>query len=83
MSNLQIEIISITGSLYSGNCHMAVLPTMAGEVGVMNNHESIISLLADGEIKIYQSDNNLSNSFKINGGFAEIDSNNKLIVLVD
>jgi F-type H+-transporting ATPase subunit epsilon len=83
MSNLQVEIISITGSLFSGNCQMAVLPTLSGEVGIMQNHESIISLLTEGEIKIYSNENNLENSFKITGGFAEIEDNKKLIVLID
>ncbi len=83
MSNLQVEIISITGSLFSGKCQMVVLPTLSGEVGIMLNHESIISLLTEGEIKIYSNENNLENSFKINGGFAEIEDNKKLIVLID
>jgi F-type H+-transporting ATPase subunit epsilon len=83
MSNLQVEIISITGSLFSCKCQMVVLPTLSGEVGIMLNHESIISLLTEGEIKIYSNENNLENSFKINGGFAEIEDNKKLIVLID
>jgi F-type H+-transporting ATPase subunit epsilon len=83
MSNLQVEITSITGSIFSGSCYMAVLPTISGEVGVMQNHESIISSLTDGEIKIFSSDNNLINSFKITGGFAEIENNSKLLVLID
>ena len=83
MSNLQVEIISITGSLFSGKCQMVVLPTLSGEVGIMLNHESIISLLTEGEIKIYSNENNLENSYKINGGFAEIEDNKKLIVLID
>jgi F-type H+-transporting ATPase subunit epsilon len=83
MNNLQVEIISITGSLFSGKCQMVVLPTLSGEVGIMQNHESIISLLTEGEIKIYFSENNLENSFKITGGFAEIENHNKLLVLID
>lgn len=83
MSNLQVEIISITGLLYKGGCYLAVLPSTSGEIGIMKDHESLISLLVEGEIKIYSSDNNLENSFKISKGFAEIEDSNKLIVLID
>ena len=83
MGNLQVEIISITGSLFSGKCQMAVLPALSGEIGIMQNHESIISLLTEGEIKIYSNENKLENSFKITSGFAEIENHDKLLVLIE
>ena len=59
MSKLNLEIISPTGVVFKGECQMAVVPSAAGEIGVMYGHESVIASLKDGCIAIYDEKENL------------------------
>lgn len=83
MAELKIEVISIEGVIYSGVCSMAVVPSASGEVGIMKGHESIISSLRSGEIQIYDSSNNIVKAIQVKSGFAEMQSEDKLLVLIN
>jgi len=83
MSLLQIEIISVQGIIYKGSCHLAVIPGVNGDIGVMYDHESLVSELKKGKVEIFDEKESLINSFEINGGFAETHEASKLVVLVD
>ena len=82
-TNLEVEIISPTGILFEGKCYMAVVPSVNGEIGVMRDHESFIAKLKAGEVKIFKDGQNQTNSFPLEGGFAEIESHGRLIILID
>ena len=81
-SKLKVEIISPKGVIFDDNCHLAVIPGNLGDIGVMNNHELVLTSLRKGEIKIYDKLEKLINSFEINSGFAQ-NEKEKLLVLVD
>ncbi len=81
-SKLKVEIISPKGVIFDDNCHLAVIPGNLGDIGVMNNHELVLTSLRKGEIKIYDKSEKLINSFEINSGFAQ-NEKEKLLVLVD
>jgi F-type H+-transporting ATPase subunit epsilon len=83
MSELKLEIISPTGVLFKGECHMAVVPSVAGEIGIMYGHEAVVAKLQEGKVSIYDEKNNLVRSFDITSGFAEMHGAEKLLVLVD
>ncbi|MFM7620394.1 MAG: F0F1 ATP synthase subunit epsilon [Alphaproteobacteria bacterium] len=80
--NLHVEIASSQGMLFQGNCHLAVIPALSGEIGVMDNHESFLASLKEGEIKIFDHQNNLIKSLPLESGFAEM-QNSKLIILIN
>lgn len=80
--NLNVEIASPEGLLFKGLCHLAVIPAVSGEIGVMDIHESFITNLKDGEIKIVDDQQNLIKAFNIESGFAEM-QNSKLIILIN
>ena len=46
-------------------------------------HESIISNLRVGEIQVFDNLNNIIKSITVSGGFAEMQSEDKLLVLVN
>jgi F-type H+-transporting ATPase subunit epsilon len=82
MANLNLEIISPAGVLFKGTCYMAVIPSVEGEMGVMNNHEAVIANLQTGVISIFDEKQNLIKSFEVESGFAE-SSVEKLLILLD
>lgn len=83
MSNLKLEIISPAGVVFKGECSMAVIPSMNGEIGVMQGHEAFISALREGQIVVYDDKQNIVKSFEVVSGFAEMQSAEKLLVLFD
>ena len=78
MADLKIEIISIEGS-----CNIAVVPATSGDLGIMYGHEAIISNLREGEIQLYDDSQNIFKTVDIKGGFAEMQSEEKLLILVN
>ena len=79
---LNIEIISPSGYLFSGTCHMAVIPATNGEMGIMSDHESVITSLKEGKISIYDDQQNITDQFEISAGFVEV-LEDKLLALVE
>lgn len=62
---------------------MAVVPSVLGDIGFMYNHEMVISLLREGEIKIFDDKNEVIKSLSVTSGAAEMQENGKLLVLVN
>lgn len=83
MTNLNLEIISPTSVIFEGQCHLVVVPSIAGDIGVMRGHEAFISVLREGQVLVYDEQEKLVENFDIKGGFAEVDDGSKLIVLID
>ena len=83
MSKLNLEIISPTGVVFKGQCAMAVVPSAAGEIGVMQGHESVIASLKEGQVKVYDDKQNIVKTFDIVSGYAEMHGDDKLLVLLD
>lgn len=85
MSNLKVEIISPTGIIFQGECQIASIPTIDGDLGVMYNHEAFIAKLKEGEILLFNNSSQIaaSNKFSIEGGFAKIESQGTLLILID
>ncbi len=79
---LEIEITSPAGYLFKGTCHLATIPAVNGEIGVMADHEAFLTSLSQGKIAIFDDKNNILKEYPIESGFAEI-FDNKLLILVD
>jgi F-type H+-transporting ATPase subunit epsilon len=79
--SLHLEIISPTGILFKGACHMVVIPSIEGDIGVMHSHESIMVTLKAGQIAIYDDKQNITKTFDVENGFAE-QSAEKFLILV-
>ena len=62
---------------------MTTIPSSEGEMGVMLGHESVIATLKAGLITIYDDKQAIVKTIEIHGGFAEVQNNKKLLVLVD
>lgn len=80
---LKLEIISPAGEIFKGNCHMAVVPSELGDLGVMFEHEAVIVSLREGQVVVYDENQNIIKSVEVKSGFAEVqDGGKKLLVLV-
>lgn len=83
MSLLNLEIIAPSGVLFKGECHLVTVPSVAGDIGVMHGHEAVIAVLREGQIDVYDDKQSILKTFNVQGGFAEMQGVEKLVVLVD
>ncbi len=83
MADLKLEIISPSGVLFKGECHLVVVPSVSGDLGVMRGHEIVIAALREGEVSIFDEKHNLLKSLPIASGFAKMQDEENLLVLVD
>lgn len=82
IKELHVEIISPEGVLFNGNCSLATIPSADGEMGIMADHEAVLSSLKPGQISIGDDKQNIIKEFSVNSGFAEM-FDNKLLILID
>lgn len=81
---LNIEIISPEGIIFQGQCSMTVVPSAAGEAGVMEDHEAFVAELIPGKVTVYNERQEVIKEIEAKtGGFAEIHDGKRLIVLLD
>ncbi|QBO36733.1 F0F1 ATP synthase subunit epsilon [Periweissella cryptocerci] len=77
---LAISIVTPDGVVYSrDDAKMVVLKTMGGTIGVMANHQPIVSALQIDEADVEMPDGT-KDVIAVNGGFAEFSSNTMSIV---
>ena len=77
--NFKLEIISPERIVFSDEAKMVTLPSYEGDMGILKNHISIITLLRPGIIKV-QKDNGNFEEFFAQDGTAEY-FNDNLVVL--
>jgi F-type H+-transporting ATPase subunit epsilon len=94
---MNVEILTPRKLEFKEEAECVVLPTLAGEIAVLSDHASLISVLKPGKIKIRTSSQSSENlvsspgseiknkdrekSFEIEGGVAEIAENSVVILL--
>ena len=77
--NFKIEIISPEKVIFSDNLTMVTIPSYEGDMSILKNHISIITLLRPGIIKVQKNDGNIEEFF-VQDGTAEY-FNDILVVL--
>jgi F-type H+-transporting ATPase subunit epsilon len=90
-----LEIVTPEATLYSGEVTSIAVPGINGEFQMLDNHAPIVSILGQGNVKIYGNvdlDESVADKFSkgankeillaINSGTIEM-KNNKVIVLAD
>lgn len=80
MAKLQLDIVSATGAVYSGQADEVIAPASEGEIAVLPSHAPLITTLRPGELLIRNGKD--ETSLAISGGFLEV-VNNKMTVLAD
>ena len=80
MATMQFEIVTAEGVLYSEEVDGIVAPGIDGELGVLPNHASLLTVLKPGELRILKG--NEETDVVVTGGFLEV-LDNKVTVLAD
>lgn len=78
---LTVNIVTPSGIVYDHRATLLVVPAMAGQLGIMANHEPIITPLEIGEIRVKRTDDPArEDAIAVNGGFMEVSHNVASIV---
>lgn len=74
MSEIQVNIVSAEGAIFSGPVVMLFVPASTGEMGIAPRHAPLLTKLSPGEIRAEQPDGTTA-SFYVTGGIIEIQPN--------
>jgi F-type H+-transporting ATPase subunit epsilon len=82
---IHFKLVALSGTKFDDDVYEVILPTLDGEIGVLQDHMPLVSVATNGAIAVRRdardSDANRE-YFAINGGVVEV-SNNTLSILVD
>lgn len=73
MNKLQVVIVTPESTTLDKHVDSVVLPLFDGEKGILPNHAPMIGRLGQGKLRI--KDGTTEESYEIDGGFAQIESN--------
>jgi F-type H+-transporting ATPase subunit epsilon len=82
---IHFQLVALTGTKFDGDAYEITLPTLDGEIGVLQDHMPLVSVATTGAIAIRRNEKDSDANrefFAISGGVIEV-SNNTLRVLVD
>ena len=80
---MELEILTPSGKLFSGQVYGLQLPGIAGSFEILDKHAPLVSALGKGTVKVLNDKTGNNNtSYTISGGFIEV-LNNKCVVLVE
>ena len=77
---LTLEIVTPQARVYSDTIDTVVIPTTVGEIGVLPGHVSLVTQVAEGELRVTKDGKQLV--LAVGAGFAQIDAD-KISVLAE
>ena len=75
---LKVSVISPESVLFEGEVASVVAPAFDGEVGILQNHAPMMTLLGKGSLRLGGA--GAERKFEIEGGFLQVVENNVRIV---
>lgn len=82
---IHFQLVSLTGTKFDDDVYEVILPTLDGEIGVLQDHMPLVSVATTGAIAVRRTPKDADAAreyFATNGGVIEV-SDNTLRVLVD
>ncbi len=82
---IHFQLVALTGTKFDGDVYEVVLPTLDGEIGVLQDHMPLVSVATTGAIAVRKEPRDADRDreyFAISGGVIDV-SDNTLRVLVD
>jgi len=85
---MKLSVYSLKKILFQGEARLLNCKTVMGEITVLDNHETLITVLSAGAIKIVVSNPSASSGqeeyfFPIKSGFLEVKENNEARCIVE
>lgn len=81
MNEFNLTIITPQGKILDEKIQSIIAPGTEGSFGVLSGHTPLVSTLKKGVLEVSQ--NNTKESFRIGEGTLEVNTENKVLVLVD
>lgn len=75
---LKVSVISPESVLFEGEASSVVAPAYDGEIGILENHAPLMTLLGTGSLRLGSA--GADKRFNIEGGFLQVVENNVRIV---
>jgi len=69
---LHFELVTPEKLLFSEEVHMVVVPGTEGDLGVLEGHAPVLSVIRPGDLTVYSGPNMVSQRIHVEGGFAEV-----------
>ena len=82
MAGLVCDIVTPAAKLYSDDAYMVVVPGVEGEMGFLAGHAPLVSVLADGEIRLTPAEGGPVQRYEVKGGYVQV-TDDKVIILAD
>jgi F-type H+-transporting ATPase subunit epsilon len=82
---IHFTLVALSGTKFDGDAYEITLPTLEGEIGVLEHHMPLVSVATTGVIAVRRDPKDSDTArefFAISGGVIDV-SNNQLRVLVD
>lgn len=54
--SLRVSLVSADAEVWTGEASLVVAKTVEGEIGIMQGHEPVLAILAQGEVRITRED---------------------------
>ncbi len=77
-----VKVVTPEKVVYEHLVYSVTLPTDSGEITLLPNHQSVITTVTTGEMKILD-DKNHQEIFFVDTGVAHFDDTNTLVILID
>jgi len=72
MADLHFELVTPERLVRSDDVYMVVVPGVEGDFGVMAGHAPVMTVVKDGDLKVYKTAGAQPESITVSGGFAEV-----------
>ena len=82
MAGLVCDIVTPAAKLLSDDAYMVVVPGVEGEMGFLHGHVPLVSVLADGVVRIQAENGGEMKRFAPQGGYVQV-TGQKVIILAD
>lgn len=82
---IRFQLVALDGLKFDEEVYEVLLPTLEGQIGVLNKHMPLVSVAATGAISVRRKSDDpddFMESFAVSGGVIEV-ADNVLTVLVD
>ncbi|PWD52180.1 hypothetical protein C8046_17580 [Serinibacter arcticus] len=77
---LTVEIVAPDRTLWSGTASVVSVPAAEGDMGLLPGHESVLSLLRAGTVRV-QSASGSTETFPVTAGFVSFDADMVTVVV--
>lgn len=81
MASLEVDLVATDGKVWTGSARQLIAPAGDGEIGILAGHTPVLTILREGEIRVYPEDGGAIERWHVDGGFLSFDDNRATIVV--